>query len=204
MVYWPQRFVTDADADGLLRMFERIVKTGRHLSIMAHISHPRELEHPMTVAAVKRIRSTGAQIRCQAPLARHINDDPLVWRELWKKEVQMGMIPYYMFVARNTGPQAYFEVPLVRAHEIFTQAYAHVSGLCRTVRGPSMSAEPGKVVVNGVAKIKGERVLSLKFIQARDPRWVNRLFHAVYDGTAAWLDALKPAFGRERFFFQKG
>jgi L-lysine 2,3-aminomutase len=153
-------------------------------------------------AAVKRILGTGAQMRCQAPLVRHINDDPEVWRTLWKKEVHLGMIPYYMFIARNTGPQAYFEVPLARAHDIFTRAYANVSGLCRTVRGPSMSAAPGKVVVDGIPEIHGEKVFALKFIQARDSSWVNRPFYAKFDETATWLDDLKPAFGRERFFFQ--
>ena len=204
VAYWPHRFLGDKDAEGLLRLFERIVQSGIHLSIMAHITHPRELENPLVQAAIRRILGTGAQMRCQAPLVRHINDDPQVWRELWKKEVQLGMIPYYMFIARNTGPRAYFEVPLARAYEIFTRAYANVSGLCRTVRGPSMSAAPGKVVIDGTPEINGEKVFALKFIQARDTRWVNRPFYARFDDTAMWLDDLKPAFGREHFFFQEG
>ncbi len=201
--YWPHRFLGDKDADDLLRLFEKIVQSGIHLTIMAHFTHPREIASPLVEAAVKRILGTGAQMRCQAPLVRHINDDSEVWRTLWKKEVHLGMIPYYMFIARNTGPQAYFEVPLARAHDIFTRAYANVSGLCRTVRGPSMSAAPGKVLVDGIPEIHGEKVFALKFIQARDTSWVNRPFYAKFDETATWLDDLKPAFGRERFFFQE-
>jgi len=34
------------------------------------------------------------------------------------------MIPYYMFVERDTGPKNYFEVPLVRAQEIFREAFS--------------------------------------------------------------------------------
>ena len=41
--YWPYRFVTDPDADDLLRLFERVRQAGRHVAIMAHYSHPREL-----------------------------------------------------------------------------------------------------------------------------------------------------------------
>jgi L-lysine 2,3-aminomutase len=204
VAYWPHRFLGDKDAEDLLRLFEKIVQSGIHLSIMAHFTHPRELENPLVEAAVRRILGTGAQMRCQAPLVRHINDDPQVWRELWKKEVQLGMIPYYMFIARNTGPRAYFEVPLARAHDIFTRAYANVSGLCRTVRGPSMSAAPGKVVIDGTPELNGEKVFALKFIQARDSQWVNRPFYARFDDTAVWLDDLKPAFGQEHFFFQEG
>jgi len=44
-------------------------------------------------------------------------------------------------------------------------------------------------------------VFVLKFIQGRNPAWVNRVFFAAYDPAAAWLDELKPAFGDDRFFF---
>lgn len=56
-------------------------------------------------AAIRRIRATGAVIGSQSPLVRHVNDDAAVWREMWQKQVQLGIIPYYMFVARNTGPR---------------------------------------------------------------------------------------------------
>ena len=44
LAYWPQRFVTDPDADDTLRLFEEVAATGRTLALMAHFSHPRELE----------------------------------------------------------------------------------------------------------------------------------------------------------------
>src|ERR1039457_4443131 len=77
--YWPQRFVTDPDADDTLRLFEKVVASGRGLAFMAHFSHPRELESPLVAEAVRRIRSTGAVIRTQAPLIRSINDNPATW-----------------------------------------------------------------------------------------------------------------------------
>jgi hypothetical protein len=109
-----------------------------------------------------------------------------------------------MFVERNTGPKDYFEVPLARALEIFNGAYRQVSGLGRTVRGPSMSAKPGKVLVDGVSTILGRKVFVLKFLQARDSDWVGRPFYADYDPEATWLDELRPAFGDEEFFFEEG
>ena len=92
---------------------------------------------------------------------------------------------------------------LIRAFKVFSEAYNQVSGLCRTVRGPSMSASPGKVLVDGVAEVGGEKVFVLKFLQGRDPSWVNRIFFAKYDPKATWLDGLKPAFGEDKFFFEK-
>ena len=79
-----------------------------------------------------------------------------------------------------------------------------VSGLARTVRGPSMSAFPGKVVIDGVAQIGGEKVFALQFLQARNADWVRKPFYAKYDPTATWFDQLRPAFGREKFFFEEG
>jgi hypothetical protein len=105
-------------------------------------------------------------------------------------------------VERDTGAKNYFEVPLTRAWEIYRNAVKKVSGLGRTVRGPSMSATPGKVEVQGITEIRGERVFVLRFIQGRNPDWVQRPFFAKYDPQAAWLDELRPAFGQDKFFFE--
>jgi L-lysine 2,3-aminomutase len=202
LAYWPHRFVSDRDADDLLRFFEEIQASGRRLALMAHFSHPRELSTPVVQEAIRRVRETGAVIRCQAPLIRHVNDSEDVWATMWREQVRLGMIPYYMFVERDTGPKHYFEVPLARAYRIFSEAYGRVSGLGRTVRGPSMSATPGKALIEGVARVAGEKVFVLKFIQARDTSWVNRVFFARFDSQAAWLDELEPAFGEREFFFE--
>ena len=121
-----------------------------------------------------------------------------MWSEMWKLQTQLGMIPYYMFIERDTGAKRYFELPLYKTWEIFRDAYQNVSGVSRTVRGPSMSAGPGKVEVSGVTEIMGEKVFVLRFIQARNPDWVQRPFFAKYDEKATWLDGLKPAFGEKK------
>src|SRR5207245_11362647 len=104
LAYWPQRFVTDPDADDTLRLFERIVATGRTLAFMAHFSHPRELEPEIVSDAVRRIRGTGAVIRTQAPLIRSINDAAGTWAGMWRAQVRMGMVADYMFGERVSGP----------------------------------------------------------------------------------------------------
>jgi KamA family protein len=202
LAYWPQRFVTDNDADDCLRLFEQIVAAGKHLAVMAHYSHPAELRPEIAREAVRRVRSTGAQLRMQAPIIRHVNDNAQAWAELWREGLRLGMIPYYMFIERDTGARSYFEVPLARCHEIFRDAYVQVSGLGRTVRGPSMSAFPGKVRICGVTKVRGEKVFALEMIQARNPEWVGRPFFAKFDPHAAWLDQLEPAFGERKFLFE--
>jgi KamA family protein len=200
--YWPHRFVTDPDADDLLRLMEEIRATGRHVALMAHVSHPRELEVPLAREAVRRIRETGAVIRTQSPVVRGVNDDADTWASLWREQVRLGMVPYYMFVARDTGAQHYFKVPLSEALAIYNGAYRQVSGLGRTARGPVMSATPGKVLVTGAGRVADQEVFVLKFLQGRDPSWVGRPFFATFDDDAAWLDELRPAFGKPEFFFE--
>ena len=201
--YWPYRYLTDSDADQVLALFERIQQAGLHLALMAHFNHPRELNTAAVRLAIRRIRNTGAQIRSQSPLLRHINDDADLWADLWRQQVNLGIIPYYMFVTRDTGAQRYFGVPLVRAWRIFRDGYNQVSGLARTVRGPIMSAHPGKVQIVGVAQAAGQKVMVLRMIQGRNAEWVQRPFFAAYDAKAMWLYDLKPAFGLQRFFFEQ-
>jgi KamA family protein len=200
--YWPYRFLTDRDSDDIIRLFEKVVKAGKHLSIMAHFNHWQEMETEAALAAIKRVRDSGAEIRTQSPLLRHINNHPDIWVKMWRRQVALGLIPYYMFIERDTGAQHYFSVPLWEAFNTFRVAFTQVSGLSRTVRGPSMSALPGKVAVDGIAEINNEKVFVLSFLQGRNPDWCKRPFFAKYDENATWLNELKPALGEHKFFFQ--
>jgi len=203
LTFWPQRYVTDEDAGELLELLGRLVRAGKHVALMAHFNHWREMDTDMAREAIRRVRETGTVIRSQAPLLQHINDDPQIWADMWREQVRLGLVPYYMFVERDTGARHYFEVPLARAWTIYREAMQQISGLGRTARGPSMSAGPGKVEIQGVSEINGEKVFVLRFIQARNPDWVQRPFFAQYDENATWLDQLRPAFGEEKFFFEE-
>jgi L-lysine 2,3-aminomutase len=216
---WPHRYVTDSDADATLRLFEEIAEAGKTPAVMAHLSHPVELEPAIARTALARIRDTGAVVYCQAPIIGRVNNDAAAWARLWRAEQRAGAVPYYMFVARDTGPRDYFKVPLARAAEVFRDAYSTLPGLARTVRGPVMSTTGGKVVVDGVvderdgpdgagrldranAAVDGVpgapgtgRFFQLRYLQARDPRLVGRPFRAVYSADAAWIDELELAPG---------
>jgi L-lysine 2,3-aminomutase len=194
LAYWPQRYLTDPGADATLRLFEQAAASDKSLALMAHFSHPRELETGPAQAAARKITSTGAVIRTQAPLIRSVNDNAAIWREMWRAQLRQGMVPYYMFIERDTGPQDYFAVPLARGYEIFRDAFQAVSGLCRTVRGPSMSATPGKITVDGITDIQNISVFVLRMIQARDPSLAGQPFFAHFDPAATWITDLQPAF----------
>lgn len=202
LTYWPYRYVSDNDSEKILDLFSEVTNSGVNLAFMAHFNHYNELKTEVVTQAVRNIQKTGTQIRTQSPLLKHINDQSIIWIKLWKQQVKLGLIPYYMFIVRDTGAQHYFSVNLAQAHQIFKNAYSKVSGLARTVRGPSMSCTPGKIEIMGVSEQFQRRVFVLRFIQSRNSKWVNRPFFAKYDPDAVWISDLKPVFS-ERFFFEK-
>lgn len=199
--YWPYRYVSDKDSEQIIELFDKIMSSGKHLAIMGHFSHGVELETEIVKKAIRRLRKIGVKIRTQSPVIKHVNDSAEVWSDMWEKQVNLGLIPYYMFVERNTGAKEYFEIPIYQVFDIYKNAFNQVSGLNRTARGPVMSATPGKVMVDGIAEINGEKVFVLNFLQARNPEWVRRPFFAMYDENATWFADLKPAFGESKFFF---
>ncbi|NYH77423.1 KamA family protein [Actinopolyspora biskrensis] len=192
LAYWPYRFVDDEDADDLLRLFERVIDSGRNLAVMAHVSHGRELGTDVVREAVSRLRATGALIFCQAPLVARVNDAPSVWSDMWRAQLAMGALPYYMFVERDTGPHDYFKVPLSDAVAIFQTAYSSLPGLARTVRGPVMSTTPGKIVIDGVEQSPDGRFFRMRFLQARNAGLVGRPFRAPFSEHASWLSEIGP------------
>lgn len=202
LAYWPYRYLTDNDSDDLINLFSKVIAAGKTISFQAHFNHPRELDTDAVKQAIARIRQTGAQIRTQSPVLRNINDNPDLWAKMWRTQVDLGCIPYYMFIARDTGAKKYFELPLEKCWDIFRKAYRQVSGICRTVRGPSMSDHAGKIQVMGVSEVMGKKVFVLRFLQGRNSKWADIPFFAEYDPKATWFDQLKPAFGQKKFFFE--
>jgi KamA family protein len=193
LTFWPQRFTTDPDADSLMKLLKDVKEIGgRHVAIMAHLSHYREISTKKVQHAIHRLKQeAGVIIRSQSPIMAGINDDAAVWNKKWKEEVRLGIIPYYMFIARDTGAQAYFNVPLVRAQKIYAEAIRSTSGLCRTARGPSMSCTPGKVEICGVQTIQGTDAFVCRFLQCRDDEWIGKIFFAKFDPKAIWYDDLE-------------
>lgn len=200
LTYWPFRYISDSDSEEILDIFKNIVDSKIHLSLIANFNHPNELKTDILNEAVRKVQSTGAIIRTQSPILNHINADEEIWLELIRKEVDLGMVPYYMFIPRDTGAKEYFEVPLVDVFRIYTKAIRRLSGLCRTIRGPVMSTTPGKIQVVGITSIQNQRVIVLKFIQGRNPKWVGRLFFSKFNRKASWLNDLEPALTKKFFY----
>ena len=166
LAYWPFRFTTDQDAPHLLAMFERITEQGKHLNFCAHFTHPRELEHPEVAKAIAAIRNTGAVIRTQGPLLKNVNDSSEAWSQMWDRQVNLGLIPYYMFIEAGHHPEPCFRVPLALALDIFQRAQKMTTGLARTVRGPVFMLDLHRVLLDGITTVNGDKFFVLKNLQA--------------------------------------
>jgi L-lysine 2,3-aminomutase len=193
--WWPYRFTNEADSDDLLRQFERIIETGKSLTIMAHICHARELSTAVVENAIRRIRSTGAVIRCQSPIMNHINAESQILSDLWTKEISLGLIPYYTFFEDGAASEFYFKLPLGDILKLFQKAQSQVTGLARTVRGPVFSDHDNKVLLDDIMEVGGNKMFILKYVQSCRPENVGRVFFAEYDPTAVRFDQLRLTFG---------
>lgn len=195
LTYWPFTFIPafSNEAEEMLVMMRRIVDRGKHLAFMAHFNHPNEMDNPVVQEAIYNIRQTGAEIRTQAPLLRTINDSPDVWRDMWSKQIRLGLIPYYMFIERETGPYEYFGVPLAKVYDIYNEAIRYSASFSKTVTGPVMSASKGKVQIMGILENPAEerKYFILQYVRHRDARHTFKPFLAHYNEEATWFDQLE-------------
>merc|ERR1719258_438340 len=57
LTFWPQRFTTDPDADSLIELLRDVKEIGgRHIAIMSHLSHYRELSTKKVQDAIHRLK----------------------------------------------------------------------------------------------------------------------------------------------------
>ncbi|MBN1985964.1 MAG: lysine 2,3-aminomutase [Prolixibacteraceae bacterium] len=195
LTYWPFAFLPafSEEAQDLLDLFKRITDSDFHLAFMAHFNHPNELDNPVVQEAIYNIRQTGAEIRTQAPVLNHINKSAQTWSAMWKKQVSLGLIPYYMFIERETGPYNYFEIPLAEVYQIYQDAIKETGSFAKTVTGPVMSAAMGKAQIMGVSgnPVTGDKYFIIQYVRHRDHKKTFQPFFMKYSEKATWLTQLE-------------
>ncbi len=192
--YWPFTFIPrlNEEAQELLNTLKHISDSGLHLAIMAHFNHPNELETEVVQEAIQNLKACGAEIRTQAPVLNHINNKSNDWARMWQRQVQLGLIPYYMFIERETGPYEYFSIPLADVYRMYQSAIRETGSFAKTVTGPVMSAAKGKVQIMGIVKnpIDGNDYFMMQYVRHRDYRKTFKPFFMEYDERATWVDQL--------------
>lgn len=85
----------------LLRVIESVHAAKRHLYIMAHFNHARELTPP-ALEAVSHLQRAGATVMNQTPVIKGVNDKAEVLSQLFQRVPEAGVVPYYVFQCRPT------------------------------------------------------------------------------------------------------
>ena len=105
-----------------------------------------------------------------------------------------------MYCARPTGEHHYYTAPLADVVKIFNRIYRTVSSINRPSRHISMTTSAGKLSLMGTTELNGETVFALKFNEARNMEWIDRVFHAKYDEETNNVSLLTPVEGNTFFF----
>ncbi|MBL8761478.1 MAG: KamA family radical SAM protein [Phycisphaerae bacterium] len=182
----PYRVLEDAE---LRATFRRYSTAEKRLYLMCHFDHPRELT-PEARAGIAALLECGVICVNQCPMIRGINDDPDVLAELFRELSYIGCPQYYMFQGRPTAGNEPFEMPLVRAWEIFSDAVVRESGLAGRARF-AMSHASGKVEVLGV----DDERMYLRYHRSKYAENQGKVFVCKRNDEAYWLDHLEPVAG---------
>ncbi|MDO8836214.1 MAG: hypothetical protein Q7V01_11495 [Vicinamibacterales bacterium] len=199
--------------DRMLDLFRTVVDHGVQLSWMAHFSTPRELLNPSTIAAIRRLQRCGVVVRSQSPMMQHISlfrgADGTVdvdrsaqnWIDLGNLLAALRVGFHSMYCARPTGEHHYFTAPLADVNTVASKVYRSLPSINRPSRYVSMTTSAGKISILGTAIVNGQKTFALKFTQARNMAWLDRVFLAKYDERQNNVDLLEP-FDTDQFFFR--
>ncbi len=195
---------------GLLKM---LTDNGIQAVWVAHLSTPYEILNPGAIAAIRRLKSYGVTLKSQSPIMNHIslytgeNGEIDVdrsaqnWIDLGNILAVLGIGFHSMYCARPTGEHHYFTAPLAEITKIFSKVYRSLASINRPSRYITMTSSAGKVSLLGTAEINGETVFALKFNEARNMEWMDRVYFAKYDEKENIIEKLKP-FGGDKYFYE--
>lgn len=211
LTYQPELLLTKA-YEKMLETFDLLRDHGVQVTWMSHFSTPREPLNPGAVAAIRRLQAHGVVVRSQSPIMNHISlfqdqngrtdieRSAQNWIDLGNILATLGVRFHSMYCARPTGEHHYFAAPLADVEKVFSRVYRTLGSLSRPSRYISMTTSAGKVSLLGEVTVNGRRAMALKFNEARNMEWMDRVFLAEWDEKENRIDRLHPFEGSEHFF----
>ena len=211
LTYEPS-IVVNSKYDGTLDLFKELIDSGIQVIWMAHFSTPKEFLNIHTLAAIRRLRANRINIRSQSPMMNHISlfmdengnvdidKSAQNWIDLGHILMMLGMNFHSIYCARPTGEHDYFTAPLKDMDKIFSKVYRSLPSLGRPSRYISMTSSAGKTSLMGTVEVNGRKAFALKFNEARNMEWLDKVFLAEYDEKENTIEKLKPFDGGDYFF----
>ena len=197
----------------ILELWKKVIDSEIQVVWVAHLSTPRDILNPGTIAAIRRLKSYGITIKSQSPIMNHISlftdergkididKSAQNWIDLGNILAMVGVGFHSMYCARPTGEHQYFTAPLADISKIFNKIYKELASINRPSRYITMTSSSGKISLLGTAEINGEKVFALKFNEGRNMDWMDRVYFAKYDKVENTIEKLKP-FGTDKHFYE--
>ena len=182
----PFRVIDDPELQNLFREFSTSEK---RIYLMCHFDHPRELT-PEAREGIATLKECGVVTVNQCPMIRGINDNTKTLSEMFATLSHIGCPQYYIFQGRPVAGNQPYEVPLVEAWNIFSQAVVAESGLAGRARY-AMSHASGKVEIMAVDETR----IYLRYHRSKYAQNSGKFFICERNDSAYWLDHLTPVAG---------
>jgi hypothetical protein len=105
-----------------------------------------------------------------------------------------------IYCARPTGEHHYFTVPLTYINKVFSKIYRSLPSINRPSRYITMTSSGGKISMLGEVEVNGKKAFALKFNEARNMEWMDKVFLAKYDDQENTIANLPPFEGEKHFY----
>jgi L-lysine 2,3-aminomutase len=206
--------VLNSKYDGTLELFKKLIDHGIQVLWMGHFSTPKELLNIHTIAAIRRLRANGINVKSQSPMMNHISlfmdkngkvdidRSAQNWIDLAHVLMMLGMSFHSIYCARPTGEHGYFTAPLADMNKIFSKVYRSLPSIGRPSRYITMTSSAGKTSLLGTVEVNGKKAFVLKFNEARNMEWLDEVYLAEYDEAENTIEKLKP-FEGDQYFYKK-
>lgn len=197
----------------ILELWNEVFKSGIQVVWVAHLSTPRDVLNPGTVAAIRRLKRYGITIKSQSPIMNHISlyqkengeydidKSAKNWIDLGNILAMVGVGFHSMYCARPTGEHHYFTAPLAVISKVFNKVYRELASINRPSRYITMTSSSGKISLMGTTEINGDKVFVLKFNESRNMEWMDKIYFAQYDENENTIENLKP-YGSDKYFYE--
>ncbi len=110
----------------ILSSFSKIKNKALYVSL--HFEHPDEFT-PQTIAAIKKLKKTGAVLLSQSVFLKGINDSYEILEKLFTKLSELGIRPYYIYHCDLVRGSEHFIVDIKKEVEIMTKLRENISGV---------------------------------------------------------------------------
>jgi len=212
VTFHPELLLSDKFRN-ILDLLKKLIDNGIQVVWVAHISTPHDILNPGAVAAFRRLKKYGITIKSQSPIMNHISlymdengkvdidKSAKNWIDLGNVLAMLGIGFHSMYCARPTGEHHYFTAPLADISKIFSKVYRELASINRPSRHITMTSSAGKISLLGTTEINGEKVFALKFNEARNMKWMDKVYFAKYDEKENTIEKLKP-YGSSKYFYE--